>query len=220
MFNRQHNKLYFSFLLLFTIISGGTCGYIVLEDYNFVEAFYMTVITISTTGFQEVRALSSNGRLFTAFLIIFSFSTFAYVISAITQYVIDGDFKKHLKLIRLEKKIAKLNNHVVVCGFGRNGNQATMDLLSHNETVLVIEKTDDLICEKAEQFKNLHYINGDATSDEIQLKARLYAAKALITTLPSDADNLFIVLSAREQNSSMTIISRASDDHSDRKLNT
>jgi voltage-gated potassium channel len=188
-----------------------------IEHYNLVDAFYMTIITIGTVGFQEVHPLSAGGKLFTAFLIITSFGTFAYAISSITKYISDGEFKDYFKNKKVSAAIDSLNEHVIVCGFGRNGKQAAHVLKKHNTRFVVIEQKKDIVEAVNHKYSDL-VLEGDATLDEILLKAGILKAKALITTLPIDADNLFIVLSARTLNPKLTIISRASEDNSDKKL--
>jgi len=175
----------------------------------------MTIITMATVGFEEVHPLSNVGMLFTSFLIIFSFGTFAYVGSMLARLILDGEFRIRYKYYKINKKLEKISNHVIVCGYGRNGKQAVVDLLDSDEMVIVIEK--DQIADEL-KHKGLLYLYGDATQDEMLEKAKISTAKALITSLPNDSDNLFIVLTARGLNRNMTIISRASDDHTDTKL--
>ena len=177
----------------------------------------MTIITVGTVGFQEVHPLSSSGKLFTAFLIMTSFGTFAYAISSITKYISDGEFKDYFKNKKVSAAIDSLDGHVIVCGFGRNGKQAAHVLKKHNTRFVVIEQKKDIVAAINHKHSDL-VLEGDATLDEILLKAGILKAKALITTLPIDADNLFIVLTARTLNPKLTIISRASEDNSDKKL--
>jgi voltage-gated potassium channel len=213
---KYFTKLYVALLLILAMISIGISGYILIEKYTFLEAFYMTIITIATVGFQEVHPLSDVGKIFTAFLIITSFGTFAYAISAITKYVVEGEFNYYYKFYKVNNTISKLNNHVVICGYGRNGKQAATALHMNKQNFVIIEKSEVL----AEQIKEHGFlcIQGDCTQDEILNKSGISNARALITTLPIDADNLFVVLTARSINSKLTIISRASDDNSDKKL--
>ncbi len=212
------NNLHLALILTFLIIFIGVTGFMSIEGYTFLEAFYMTLITMSTVGFGEVRNLSSEGMLFTAFLIIFSFGVFGYAVTSITRYILDGEFENYFKKYRVSKRIKRFDQHVIVCGYGRNGKQSTAELLSHAEKVIVIERDEELIDEVDGNNPNLVYIYGDATDEDVLNKANVSTARALITTLPSDADNLFVVLTARELNPGMTIISRASEDRSDIKL--
>jgi voltage-gated potassium channel len=203
--------------LVLGVLFVGTVGYIVIEDYGWIDAFYMSVITVSTVGFGEVQALSWVGKLFTSCLIIFSIGTYAYAISAFTRYFGDYELLKKIKQKRVQKEIARLKNHVVVCGYGRNGKQASKTLAMHKKDFVVIESNQDLISViKEDGFQ--HTLEGDATSDITLKSANLENASALITALPSDALNLFVVLSARQMNKNLTIIARASSSQSVRKL--
>ena len=178
----------------------------------------MTVITVSTVGFGEVKTLSAQGQIFTSFLIITTFGTFAYTISNLTRYVLSGQYKIYLKTFQTMNALERLEDHVIVCGYGRNGKQAIKTLRAHNQNFVAIE-TDAKIVEKArEQVPDLLMVEGDATDDNILEQVGIKSAKAIIATLPKDADNLFVVLTAREINKKLNIISRASDDRSERKL--
>ncbi len=214
---RHFSKIYISLSLLLLIVCTGIFGFISIEGYNFLDALYMTIITVATVGFQEVHPLSDNGRLFTVFLIITSFGTFAYAISSISRYVIDGEFNQNLKNYKTLTAISKLDNHVIICGYGRNGRQAAHVLKKYNTRFVVIEEKKDIVISVNHKYSEL-VLEGDATLDEVLIKAGIGKAKALITTLPIDADNVFIVLSARALNSKLIIISRASEDNSDKKL--
>lgn len=214
-------KAYYRFFIPLAVLLGlwiiGTIGYVLIDDYSWFDAFYMTIITVATVGYGEIAPLSHAGRLFTAFLILTSFGTFAYAVSSITKFVFDGEFNDFYKNRKLNEAIDKLSDHVIICGYGRNGRQAAQVLKRHNKRFVVIE-TNSTIKESAiHKFKELILI-GDSTQDDVLLKAGIMRAKALITTLPVDADNLFIVLTARNLNKNLTIISRASEDNSDTKL--
>jgi len=214
---RYFGKIYLAFFFLNVILLVGTIGFILVEDYSLADAFYMTIITVSTVGFGEVQELSSEGRLFTSFLIITSFGTFAYAASSITKYLAGGEYREYFRDYRVNQEISKLKDHVIVCGFGRNGNQAIKTLEAYQQNFVVIETDEDIIS-KMGVSKNVLYLFGDATEDANLVKAGIHKAKALITTLPKDSDNLFVVLSARTLNPKLTIISRASEDNSDAKL--
>jgi voltage-gated potassium channel len=216
---RIFKRLYYAALLLLTVVCIGVAGYMLIEGYRFFDAFYMTIITIGTVGFMEVQPLSDPGRLFTAFLIITGFGTFAYAITSVTGYVIDGEFREYYRHLKTLNAIEKLNGHVIICGYGRNGRQAAQVLKKHDKRFVVVEQKKDEVEKLNHKFSHL-VLEGDATQDEVLLKAGVERAAALITTLPIDADNVFIVLTARSLNPKLTIISRASDDNSDRKLKT
>lgn len=211
-------KIFYALFLLALIIIVGTVGFLFIEDeFTLLDAFYMTIITVSTAGFNEVGDLSDAGRLFTAFLIITSFGTFAYALTSITSYLVGGEYRKYFKEYRMLKNLEELQGHVIVCGYGRVGTQAVSQLSAHNRNFVVIEQ-DDAIIDRFESEKKLRYLKGNATTDEDLVKAGIDRAKALITTLPSDSDNLFVVLTAREINPKLKIIARASKASSVRKL--
>lgn len=210
-------EAYFALGMLMTIITIGVIGFMIIEGFNFTDAFFMTIITIATVGFKEVHPLSTPGMYFTVFLIITSFGIFAYAVSTITKYVIGGAIGHYYKNRKVKNKIQQLKDHVIVCGYGRNGRQAVTELLDHDVPIVIIENDEDTM-EKILENPDLLYVHGDATKDEILTLCRTELAKALITTLPIDADNLFVVLTAKELNPNMTIISRATNEHSDVKL--
>jgi voltage-gated potassium channel len=213
----HYKKIFLPVLLLGIVLVVGVFGYRFISGYSYVNAFYMTVTTVATVGFGEIEPLDTKGRLFTAFLIISSFGTFAYAVTSLTKYVIDGEFNSFFKTRRMSDAINKLNGHVIICGFGRNGKQASTVLKKNNKRFVVVENKSDVTTQMTHKYHEL-VITGDATQDEILIRAGIKRASALITTLPNDADNLFIVLSARNLNPKLTIISRASDDNSDVKL--
>lgn len=216
--NFYYRKLVNALGMLFGVISMGTIGYEIIEDrYNFVDAFYMTIITVSTVGFGEVYALSDAGKIFTAFLIISSFGIFAYSITSITTFIMSGNYRKHFIENKMLKEINKLSDHIIVCGFGRVGRKAARELRDHSEKVIVIEQKEDAV-KGIQDIDGLSYIIGDSTEDENLLKAGIINAKAIITTLPSDSENLYVVLTARELCKEIVIISRASNPSADKKL--
>ena len=213
---RFTSKIYKALFFLLIVITIGVSGYALLFDYKLVDAIYMTVITVTTVGFSEVHALNDEGKLFTIFLILTSITVFGYAVSAFTEALASGEFFKQLKLKRVQRKIETLKNHTIVCGYGRNGMQAIQKLKNYQKEFVVVEKNKDLIASLDKD--GLLYVEGDATTDEILNIAGIDKAKNLITALPSDADNLFVVLTAHQLNSNCKIISRASNESSFGKL--
>lgn len=210
------NHIFIPLAIIAAIILVGSIGYHLIEGYSFSDAFYMTIITISTVGFQEVHPLSSAGKWFTSFLIIVSFGTFAYAITLITSAIASGEIREFLAYRKLNMQLKELNNHVIICGHGRNGKQAALLLQNHNQPFVVIEKSQDK--NPLEVANSYPVIEGDSTHDENLILAGIEKASALITTLPEDTDNLFIVLTARTLNPKLIIISRASMESSGNKL--
>ncbi len=215
---KYFKEIYYALIFLIAVLLGGTLGYVLIEGFSIGNAFYMTVITVSTVGFGEVEQLSDMGRLFTSFLIISTFGTFAYTFSNVTRYVISGKYKIYFKNYKVMSELELLHDHVIVCGYGRNGKQAIKSLKAHNQKFVVIEFDNDMVTQIQDEDEELLIISGDATDDSVLIKAGVERAKAIIATLPKDADNLFVVLSSRELNKKLNIISRASDDRSERKL--
>ncbi len=190
----------------------------ILEKYTFMEAIYMTTLAITTVGFREVKTLSSQGQLFTVILLIISWSSLAFILARLTQFVISGEINQYFKNRKIMQSIDKLRNHVVICGFGRNGSQAARTLQVHNVPFVVIEKNTQAMEEYMVEHPEVLFMSGDGTDDDNLIKAGIERAKALITALPADADNVFIVLSARALNPGIQIISRASDSNTMPKL--
>jgi len=209
-------KLYISIILLTIVLTIGISGFMFISNETFIDALYMTIITMSTVGFGTLHKLTEAEKLFTIFLIVISISTYGYAVTAITEYLTQSDFFKLLKYKKVHQKIQKLENHTIVCGYGRNGKQAVNKLRQFNEPCVVIEKRTNEIADL--ERDGVLYVEGDATNDDDLKKVGLEKAKSLITALPSDADNLFVVLSARQFNKTFTIISRASNESSYGKL--
>ncbi len=207
---------YFTFGLLIAVLIIGSVGYTLL-GYTTSEAIYQTIITIATVGFEEVHPLDNRGMWFTSFLVIFSIGIFAYAVTTFTRYIVEGVFRNSYKDTKVKRKIERLSNHVIICGYGRNGKQAAIELLEHNVPIVVIEK-DAGVVQSLRETPGMLYVDGDASDEEVLNNAHLDSARAMITTLPEDADNLFVVLSAMEINPSIKIISRASLENSDVKL--
>jgi len=209
-------KLYISLFLLTIVLIIGIVGFSIISNETFVDSLYMTVITMSTVGFGTLHELNQTEKLFTIVLIILSIGVYGYSVTSLTEYFTNDNFFQLLKYKKMQQKIQKLENHTVVCGYGRNGRQAVVKLKKFNMPCVVIEK-DKAILEELDLNK-IMYVEGDGTDDKTLQEAGIKNAKSLITALPSDADNLFVVLSARQINKTFTIISRASAESSFKKL--
>jgi len=209
------SKIYFALVLMLLVLLFGVLGYRFISDYSWIDAFYMTIITVTTVGFSEVRPMGPEGKIFTVLLIITSVFIVGFAISVITEYILSRNSLQLLKKKRVKNTIEKLSDHVVVCGFGRNGMQAAERLKAYKTPFVVIERDKELI----EKYDNeILFVEGDANDDEVLLEAGIKRAKFLLTALPDDATNLFVVLSARQLNEKLFIISRASLVNSQKKL--
>jgi len=197
------------------IFSFGIIGYRLLGNYSWVEAAYMTVITITTVGFSEVRPTDDITKIFTIVLITSSVFIVAYAISVVTEYVLSRSTLQNIKFRKMKKQVDSLNNHIIICGYGRNGMQAAKKLNAYRKSFVVIEQDEELVNKHNDEVL---FVIGNANEDETLEAAGIQRAECLITTLPNDADNLFVVLSSRQLNKEIVIISRASQETSQRKL--
>ena len=209
------SKIYLALTLMLMVLAFGVLGYRIIADYTWVDAFYMTIITVTTVGFSEVRPMGPEGKIFTIVLIVASVFIFGFAISVITEYLIGRNSLQLLKKKKMKNIIENLNQHVVVCGFGRNGMQAAEKLKAYKKPFVVIEKDKEVIERYGE---DVLFIEGDANDDDVLLEAGIDRAQYLIATLPDDAANLFVVLSARQLKKDLFIISRASLVNSQKKL--
>lgn len=210
------SKIYTAVMMLLSLLCIGVLGYRFISDYEWLDAVYMTVITITTVGFAEVNPLDTQSKIFTIFLILASVVIVGYAISIITEYILSKNNFEDIKQRKMQKKIDAMSNHIIICGYGRNGKQAAVKLLAYKKPFVVIERDKEII-EKF-QDENIPFVFGNANEDEVLFEAGIEKANTLISALPSDADNLFVVLSARQINREMRIISRASQETSYKKL--
>ena len=205
-----------SVLLLLVLFS--TVGIHFIEGWPWIDCLWHTIITISTVGYGLVRPLSPEGMLFTMLVIVVAFAVFAYGASAVASMIFEGELQKILTVKRMEKMVAKLKNHTIVCGLGRTGQAAIKELYKEKVPFVVIEKDEGKIEEAKEHYPNLIYIHGDATQDETLLKAGVKSASNLIVATADDADNLFITLSAKNLNPRLRIVTRANREENVIKL--
>jgi len=211
----SRSRIYLAFALLIGVLLFGVVGYRIIADYTWIEALYMTVITMATVGFKEVRPLDADAQIFTVLLIFCSVFILGFAISVISEYILGRNSMQLLKKKRVKNRIKNLANHVIVCGYGRNGMQAAERLTAYKKPFVVIERDKELI----ERYEDeVLFVEGDANDDEVLKEAGIEAAHYLICALPDDAANLFVVLSARQLKQQLFIISRASLVTSQKKL--
>jgi voltage-gated potassium channel len=194
----------------------GTVGFVVIEGYGVFDAFYMTLITITTIGYEEIHRLTRAGRIFNSFLICFGVSVIFIAAGAMTQSIIELELQNRYGKRRIKKMIDNLHDHFIVCGFGRVGRNASMELLRLQAPVLVIDQKEDRV-ERA-MHSGMLALEADATRDDTLRAAGIMRAKGLIASLPSDAENLFIILSAKTLNPGLTVVTRASEEEAELKL--
>jgi len=206
-------KLSLVLALIGFIISFGTTGYMVIEGWSFLDSLYMTVTTLTTVGYREIRELSDAGRWFTITLIIGGVGTMLYALSTGAKFILEGELQAIYGRRRLEKKMKELSDHYVICGYGRMGKIIAKELKNEKVKFVAIEKIPT-VHEKEEAF----VVTGDATQDEILKEVGIERAKGLITVLPTDAENLYVVLSAKGLNPTLFIVARAGEEGSEQKL--
>ena len=198
-------------LLLVVTMGVGTVGLMLIEGYTLIDAFYMSVITISTVGFGEVQPLSDAGRLFVSALVVFNIGIVAYVLAAFSYYVIDGKLFETMQYNRIQSKIEKMKGHTIVCGYGKYGREIVSHLRLHDHPYVIVELNKEKLSDLIEEDEDSLYVIDDATHDDALFAAGIERASSLITALNDDSDNLFIVLSSKDLNPALRIVSRAKE---------
>ena len=211
-----NSKVYGALALVFIVFLSGVLGFKYFSEYTWIDAIYMTVITVATVGYGEVRPLDPVEKIFTSVLILSSVFILGYAFSVITEHIFSKNNIGNLREKRVQKMVKSIKNHVIVCGYGRNGKQAVQKLLAYKQPFVIIELNEEVVEKHIED--HLPIVNGNAIEDEVLIKAGIERAATLICALPRDADNLFIVLSARQINPKLKIISGATEESSYQKL--
>jgi voltage-gated potassium channel len=209
-------QLRLALLMLLLLISLGTAGYMVIEGWRFLDAFYMTIITIGSVGFQEVQPLSDGGRVFTILLIVVGVTVLGYTVGKVAQIMFEGQILRFLGRKKLEKAINELKDHYIVCGCGRIGMLICKEFAAKPIPFVVVEN-HPAVLEKLEE-ENFLFLRGNATEDETLLKAGIKRAKGLVSVVTSDTENVYITLTARGLNPELFILARSSEAGSDIKL--
>ncbi len=211
-------RLYIAIAVPFLLTGVGTVGYKIIEgdEWEWFDALYMTAITLTTVGYGETHPLTPMGRLFTIFLLYTGVFTLFYTASEIIRAVVSGEFRANLGRTKMLQTLAAMKDHVIVCGLGRMGRLVCEEFERHSVPFVIVDQNESLITHK--EYEHGVALVGDATSDEVLIKAGVQRAKTLVIVLPSDADNLYITLSAHVLNDKLTIIARAEDESSEAKL--
>ncbi|MFC1932080.1 potassium channel family protein [Chloroflexota bacterium] len=201
---------------LIAIIAIGVIGYIVIEGWSFFDSLYMTAITITTVGYDEVHSLTTGGQLFSIFLMFGGVGGAIYTLTGIIQYIIEGNIGTTWWRRRMKNKIARLKGHFILCGFGRVGEEIARTFKEEGVPFVVIENKPDCIA-RIEEIGHL-YLQGDATRDEVLREAGIEHASGLVVAVGSDVDNTYITLSARGLCPNLFIEARASSGEAKTKL--
>ena len=210
------SKIKLAVALIILVFISGVVGFRFLYDYTWIDALYMTIITVSTVGYGEVQPMDTYGKLFTSVFIISGLFIFGFGLSTITEHILNKNNIGNLKRNKMKKRIDSLKDHIIVCGYGQNGKEAVQKLTDYRKDFVIIDDNEEVFQGIVDD--KLNYIVGNATEDEVLVTAGVERASTLICALPRDADNLFIVLSARQLKKDLKIISRATEENSYKKL--
>ncbi len=202
--------------LLLAVLMLGTLGYMLIEGWSFLDSMYMTVITITTVGYREVGSVDEPGKFFTMVVIFMGMGIMAYTVGMVAQAMVEFQLKAILGRRKLGMKIKSIRNHYIICGYGRIGRIITNELKAHKIPFLVLDSRLEM--KETLDHDETPYLIGDATNEEVLTEAGIGKAKGLVSVVTSDADNLFITLTARVLNPNLFILARADEDHTQRKL--
>lgn len=202
--------------LLLLLLVLGTTGYVVLENWSMLEGLYMTIITVTTVGFKEVRDLSSAGRVLTLGIIVCGVVVLALFVQQVNRLAIEWEFRNLLWRQKVDKTVKSLKDHVVLCGYGKVGREVLRECAAAKVPVVVVEKEEALIREM--EGGGIPAVMGDATDEEVLRKAGVERARGVITSLDNDADNVYVCLNARALRPGLSIVARAADDRAVRNL--
>jgi voltage-gated potassium channel len=204
-------------ILSLFLVGFGTGGYMLIQHYSFLEALYMTVITLSTVGFTEVRPLDDAGRIFTIVLILMGVSFVGFTLAYFSQILLDGNLLEAYRRRKLKKQLDQLENHYIVCGYGQMGQIIVQELQKFQIPVMVIERDDEASLLRLRE-KGILHLAADATDEDQLIAAGIMRAKGLVAVVSKDSENVFIVLTARDLNKDLLILARASTVGSDKRL--
>jgi voltage-gated potassium channel len=208
-------KFFIPAIVIITVVTYGTVGYMIIEGWNFIDSLFMTIITLTTVGYSEIHEMDKAGRIFSIVLILSGVGAMFYALGVGAKILLEGEIREILGRKRLNKKIENLRNHYIICGYGRMGNIICQELMQGKSPFVVIEASADLL---ATVDADILSLQGDATQDSILMQAGIMRAKGLISVLSSDANNLYVVLSARGLNPDLRIVARASEEGAEQKL--
>ncbi|MBW2623928.1 MAG: potassium channel protein [Deltaproteobacteria bacterium] len=214
--NTTQTRITLAILMGLIILLVGTAGYSIIEGWDLLDSLYMTLITVATIGYGEIAPLSPLGRIFTIFIIVFGVGNAAFLVGQLTQVMVEGSLRRVMGRRKLEKQIKTIKDHYIICGYGRIGRIIAKEISDHHFPLVIIENSHEII-ERVDEDGYL-YIMGEATDDDNMIKAGIERARGLISVVSSDADNVYIVLTARALNKDLFIVTRSSHKKSVNKL--
>jgi len=209
-------KLKIALLILLIVVVIGTIGFHGIEKWSLIDSFYTTMTTLSTVGYGDYTPKTTQGKVFTVLIIILGVGTMLYSFGLISETVIEGRLRKLLGRGKLKKMIDKMNNHYIICGCGRIGYLICRELIAEKVPCVVIDNNPEVI--QKVQDEGFTYCRGDATQDKTLIEAGINRAKGIICVLPSDAENLYVILTAKELNQNIFIMSRSEGEESEHRL--
>ncbi|MHB1151057.1 MAG: potassium channel family protein [Eubacteriales bacterium] len=213
---KDYKRIIVVFIVLIMILVTGVVGYGYLLKVSFLDALYMTVITISTVGYKEIADMTPEAKMFSIFIIFLGLSFVGYLFTSIAAFLLEGNMKKIIQKRRLRNKMSSLENHYIICGAGETGSNVILQFEKFNVPYIVIDNNREEVDELLE--RGIIALYGDATNEEVLIEAGIMKARGLISSLPTDAENVFTVLTSRYLNKHLYIISRSFDNHSREKL--
>ena len=211
------SRILYAFVLILMTASVGTAGYHFLQGWSWSDGLYMTVITMTTVGYGETRELTQIGRAFTMLLVVTSIGIAGYAISTVAAYVVEGEFNRVFRGRKMDNRIARMRDHIVLCGAGRTGSEIAQELYKTLTPFVIIEKDEEAL-KRLKFLKDIPYLQGDATRDSVLRRSGIERAKGLLAVLPDDQANVFLVLTVRALNPDLRIISKLSNDNNHQKL--
>jgi voltage-gated potassium channel len=203
-------------LALIVLVAGGTLGYMAIEGWGVLDSLYMTVITISTVGFAEAHPLSPAGKVFTSFVILAGVGTAVYTFTRLGQLVLEGELVDIVGRRRMRSELQKLSGHFIICGYGRIGKPVAEGMKRDGLAFCVVDRDPEQ--EQDLRTRDYLYAIGDSTDEDVLRMVGVERAGALLALLPSDADNLYLTISAKSLNPAIRVIARALDERAEMKL--
>ncbi|MXW29308.1 MAG: potassium channel family protein [Chloroflexi bacterium] len=206
-----------SLLALAVLVGMATAGYMLIEGWSLLDAAYMTVVTFTTVGYEEVHPLSSTGRVFTMFLMVAGVGVMLYILTSVMHLIVAQEVLRNLvRRRRMRARMAKLNGHFIVCGFGRVGRAVALTLQEQSAELIVVDKDANALAEAEE--RSMLWVHGDSAQDENLLAAHIKDARGLVAATGDDSQNVYVSLTARGLNPELYIVARASRPDAEEKL--